>query len=424
MMLLYKGGQIASEDSPKLEELDVLVDEKGVISQVGANLDAPAGTDVVDCPGCVLAPAMFDVHVHAREPGQDHKENIATCSEAAINGGVTGLVLMPNTNPAIDSGNLVKAVLESAGRTSRIPIWQTGCITKGRAGEELAGIGGMAEAGVPMLTDDGNSVSSPNLLKRAMEYAKDCGLPIASHCEVAELSADGAMNEGPVSYRLGLPGIPTISEEICIDRDIRIAQYTGAHLHIQHVSSARGMLAIKRAKEDGINVTCEIAPHHLLFNEEDIGDYDTNYKMNPPLRTAEDNALLLQGLKEGVFDVIATDHAPHSKFEKANDFGSAPFGITGLETAVLSLYDRYISKGIFGWDILVKRYSAEPRRLMGLDVVPIKEGQAAEFIVIDLDGETTFTKEFMGSKSSNTPFVDEVLAGEIRNVVKGGECLK
>ena len=423
-MLLYKGGQIANEDTPKLEKADVLVDEKGRISRVGANLKAAGKAEIIDCTACVLMPAMFDVHVHAREPGQEYKENIATCSEAAINGGVTGIVLMPNTNPAIDSGSLVRAVMDRARQSSRIPIWQTGCVTKGRAGEELAGIAGMADAGVPMLTDDGDPVPCPNLLKRAMDYANDFGLPIASHCEVKELSAHGSMNEGSVSYGLGLHGVPAISEEICLDRDIRIAQYTGGHVHIQHVTSARGMLTIRRAKEDGIRVTCEVSPHHLIFNEEDIGDYDTNYKMNPPLRTAEDNEALLQGLIDGVFDVIATDHAPHSEFEKSNDFGNAPYGITGLETAVLSLYNRFIQRGRFGWDILVKRYSAEPRRLLGLDTVPIQEGCPAEFIVVDLEGETTFSKEWMRSKSSNTPFIDQTLAGEIRSVVKGVDCLK
>ena len=295
MSFLYSNGQVASEDSSDLERVDVLVGDDGVISQVAPSIDAPEGCEVINCDGCVISPAMFDVHVHAREPGQEHKENIHTCSESAINGGVTGLVLMPNTSPAIDSGNLVRAVLESARKTSRIPIWQTGCVTKNRAGEELAGISGMADAGIPMLTDDGDPIPCPQLLRRAMDYANDFGLPIASHCEVKELSADGAMNEGPVSYRLGIPGIPAISEEICLDRDIRIAQYTGGHAHIQHVTTARGMLTIQRAKEDGVKVTCEVAPHHLIFNEEDIGDYDTNYKMNPPLRTAEDNELAVAG---------------------------------------------------------------------------------------------------------------------------------
>jgi len=418
----FKGGEVASEDSPKLERLDVLVEGKK-ISRVAVDVKAPKGAEVVECEGCVISPAMFDIHVHAREPGREDKETIETCSEAAINGGVTGMVLMPNTLPAIDSGGLVQSVLDIAAEKSRIPIWQSGCITKGREGKELAGIAGMKAKGVPVITDDGDPVSDSMVLLRAMEYAKRFDLMLAMHCEVKELSGKGAMNEGKVSYRLGIPGIPACSEEICMDRDIRVAQYTGAHVHIQHVTSARGMETIRRFKEEGVHVTCEVSPHHLLFNEEDIGDYDTQYKMNPPLRTAEDNEKLLQALIDGVFDVIATDHAPHTEFEKNSDFASAPFGITGLETALVSLYHHYVKKGTFGWDLLVKRYSAEPRRLTNLDPVPVVEGGVADFIVFDTNRKTKFTKKFMKSKSSNTPFLDQELDGQVITVMKDGELL-
>ena len=418
----FKGGQVASEDSPKLEKLDVLV-EGDKISRVGADVKAPEGSEVVDCDGCVIAPAMFDVHVHAREPGREDKENIESCSEAAINGGVTGMILMPNTLPAIYSAGLVQSVLDIAANKSRIPVWQSGCITKGRAGKELAGIAGMKAKGVPVITDDGDSVGNPKVLLRAMEYAKRFDLILAMHCETRELSGQGAMNEGAVSYRLGIPGIPACSEEICLDRDIRLAQYTGAHVHIQHVSSARGMEAIRRFKEEGVKVTCEVSPHHLLFNEEDIGDYDTRYKMNPPLRTVEDNEKLLQALIDGVFDVIATDHAPHTEFEKNTDFASAPFGITGLDTALVSLYHHFVKPGAFGWDLLVKRYSAEPRRLTNLEPVPVVAGGVAEFLVFDPNRKTKFTKDFMKSKSSNTPFLDQELEGQVISVVKDGELL-
>jgi dihydroorotase len=256
-----------------------------------------------------------------------------------------------------------------------------------------------------------------------MEYAKQFDLFLASHCEVKELSGKGSMHEGSVSYALGLQGIPAISEEICIARDIRIAEYTGVHLHIQHVSTARGMETIHRAKERGIKVTCEVAPHHLMFHHEHIGNYDTHYKMNPPLRTPEDNAALLQGLKDGWFDIIATDHAPHTEFEKNQDFSSAPFGITGLETALVSLYDRYISKGIFGWNLLVKRYCAEPRRLMKLETTPLRQGATAEFIVFNPQRTTTFSREFMKSKSINTPFLDQTLQGMVQRVNYRGEEL-
>jgi dihydroorotase len=423
MKRLYRNAQVASEDSSRLQTADVLVEGDRILG-VGLNMQGVEGAEVIDCSGRILLPALFDIHVHAREPGQEDKENIATCAEAAINGGVTGFVMMPNTVPAIDNAGVVHLVLESARRT-RIgaSIYTTGAITKGRKGEELAGIAGMKAAGAVMLTDDGFPVNNPQVLRRAMEYARDYDLPLASHCEVKELSGKGCMHEGKISYALGLPAIPAISEEICIARDIRLAQFTGVHLNIQHVTTAEGMQTIKRAKDRGIRVTCEIAPHHLIFSHEDIGDFDTHYKMNPPLRTKEDNAALLQGLIDGWFDVIATDHAPHTPFEKNQDFASAPFGITGLETALPSLYDHFISKGVFGWDVIVKRYSAEPRRMMKLAPVPIVEGGIAEFIVFNPERSTTFTPEFMKSKSVNTPFLDKTLQGMVERVVYRGEEL-
>ncbi len=424
MKRLYRAALVASEHHREPRPADVLV-EGGIITGVADRIADAAGAEVIDCSGQVFLPSLFDVHVHAREPGREDKETIQSCSEAAINGGVTGMVLQPNTTPAIDSAAAVQNVLDIAREKSRIwpSVFTTGAITKGRKGEELAAIAGMKGRGAVYLTDDGDPVSNPQVLRRAMEYAKQFGLPLASHCEVKELSGKGSMHEGSVSYSLGLQGIPAISEEICIARDIRIAEYAGVHLHIQHVSTAKGMDTIRRAKERGIRVTCEVAPHHLIFNHEHIGDYDTHYKMNPPLRTAEDNAALLQGLLDGVFDVIATDHAPHTEFEKNQDFASAPFGITGLETALPSLHHYYIAKGVFGWDLLVKRYANEPRRFLQLPDTEIKEGNAAEFILFDPARTTTFTRDFMRSKSRNTPFLDQTLQGQVTRVIYRGQEL-
>ncbi|MDP0489619.1 MAG: dihydroorotase [Verrucomicrobiota bacterium JB023] len=420
--LLFKGGEVAAEEGP-LVCMDVLVID-GKVETVG-EIDAGAvDARVIDCEGKVLMPAMFDAHVHFREPGQTHKENIEAGTEAAINGGITGVVMMPNTSPAIDSSAVVKMVLDKAAAVSRIPVYTSGCITKNREGTELAAIDGMREAGVLMLTDDGDAVPDANLLLQAMRYATEFGMFFASHCEDPSLAGPRAMNEGSKSYSLGINGTPAIAEELFIDRDIRIAHYAGAHIHIQHVSSRMGMETIRWWKSMGARVTCEVSPHHLLFNEEDIGDYDTHYKMNPPLRTAEDNAALLQALKDGVFDLIATDHAPHTEFEKSVDFVSAPNGITGLETALVSLYDAFVAKGEFGWDLLVKRYSAEPRRMMGLEPVPIEAGKPADLLVFDPQGSTTFSKDFMRSKSSNTPFLDKTLKGSIDWVVLGESILK
>lgn len=424
MKRLYRAALVASEHHREPRQSDVLV-ENGVITGVAPRIEGAADAEVVDCAGQILLPSLFDVHVHAREPGREDKETIQSCSEAAINGGVTGMVLQPNTTPAIDSAAAVQNVLDIAREKSRIwpSVFTTGAITKGRKGEELAGIAGMKGRGAVYLTDDGDPVSNPQVLRRAMEYAKQFDLPLASHCEVKELSGKGSMHEGSVSYSLGLQGIPAISEEICIARDIRLAEYVGVHLHIQHVSTAKGMDTIRRAKERGIRVTCEVAPHHLIFNHTHIGDYDTHYKMNPPLRTAEDNAALLQGLLDGVFDVIATDHAPHTEFEKNQDFASAPFGITGLETALPSLFHHYIAECVFGWDLLVKRYANEPRRLLRLPDTEIKEGNAAEFILFDPARATTFTRDFMRSKSQNTPFLDQTLRGLVARVIYRGEEL-
>jgi dihydroorotase len=355
MKRLYRAALVASEYHRDPRRADVLVEGDRIIA-VADTIESVEDALVIDCSGQILLPSLFDIHVHAREPGREDKETIQSCSEAAINGGVTGMILQPNTSPAIDSASAVQNVLDIAREKSRIwpSVFTSGAITKGRKGEELAAIAGMKGRGVSYLTDDGDPVSNPQVLRRAMEYAKQFDLPLASHCEVKELSGKGSMHEGSVSYSLGLQGIPSISEEICIARDIRIAEYVGVHLHIQHVSTELGMNTIRRAKERGIRVTCEVAPHHLIFNHEHIGNYNTHFKMNPPLRTAADNAALLRGLIEGVFDVIATDHAPHTEFEKNQDFASAPFGITGLETALPSLYHHFISQGRFGWDLIVK----------------------------------------------------------------------
>ncbi|WP_411845189.1 dihydroorotase [Roseibacillus persicicus] len=419
--LFFQGGEVAAEDGP-LMAADVWVVD-GVVKAVGQMLTVPEGARVIDCTGKVLMPAMFDAHVHFREPGQTHKEDIANGTEASINGGITGVVMMPNTNPAIDSAAVVKMVLDKAKAVSRIPVYTSGCITKGREGKELAAIDGMREAGVLMLTDDGDAVPDSNLLLQAMRYAKEFGMFFASHCEDPALAGPRAMNEGKKSYELGIDGTPAIAEELFIDRDIRIAHAAGAHVHIQHVSSRLGMETIRWWKEMGAKVTCEVAPHHLMFNEEDIADYNTNYKMNPPLRLASDNAALLQGLKDGVFDLIATDHAPHTEFEKSQDFVSAPNGLSGLDTALVSLFDRFVAAGDLTWDVIVKRYSAEPRRMMNLDPVPIEEGKRAELLVFDPNGETTFSREFMKSKSVNTPFFNKTLKGSIDLLLAGDEVL-
>ena len=420
MNLFLHGGEVATENEAP-QRADVWIVD-GIIKSVGV-IDVPEGARLIDCTGKIVMPGMFDAHVHFREPGQEKKETILDGTEAAINGGITGVVMMPNTSPSVDSPTVVNRVLEQ-GKKCRIPVLTSACITVGRAGLEMAPIAGLKEAGILMLTDDGDAVPNAALLKRAMEYGKEFDMFFASHCEDPQLCGPRALNEGPASYRLGIQGTPALAEEICMDRDIRLAHATGATLHIQHVSSAIGMETIRWWRDErGAKVSGEVSPHHLMFADQDIGDYETHNKRNPPLRTQEDNAALLQGLKDGVFRIIATDHAPHTDFEKSQAFVDAPNGITGLDTALVSLHDRFIVTGEFGWDLIVKRYSAEPRRMMRIEVAEVSEGKSADLIVFDPDKETTFTKEFMKSRSSNTPFLDKKLKGSVEMVVLGDEIL-
>lgn len=420
---LFRGGHAVDADHTAPRRLDILVAADGKIERVAPEIKSAPGSETFDCTGKILVPGLFDMHVHLREPGREDEETIATGGRAAARGGFTGIVAMPNTDPPIDSGGLVRYVRTLAREQSPVPIWTSGCITKGRAGKQLADIADMHQQGAVMITDDGDPVADAYLFRRALEYARHFDLLVACHCEVPELSRGGAMNEGVRSYQLGLPGIPACSEEISIARDLQLARLAGARIHIQHVSTARGLEIIRRAKNDGVRVTCEVSPHHLLLNEAGIVDYDTNFKMNPPLRTAADNEALLAGLLDGSIDAIATDHAPHTEFEKNLDFASAPFGITGLETALPSLFEHLIRPGRLPWDLLVRTFSHTPRRIIGLDLPDFREGSAADFVIFDPEGSTHVTPDTMASKSRNTPFIGSTLAGFVDEVVLGADLL-
>lgn len=420
--MLFRGGLVADERKRQPAAADVLV-ENGRIAGVEPRIEADANMQVVDCGGKVLLPALFDMHVHLREPGREDEETIKTGTEAALNGGVTGILAMPNTDPAIDTGGMVRFVTNLAREMSRIPVYPAGCISRRREGKELAEIGDMHEKGAVMITDDGSAVADARLLRRAMEYARNFDLIVAEHCQTHELDEGGAINEGDSSYRLGLPGMPAMSEIICIERDLNIAKWTKAKVHIQHVSTAAGLEAVRRFKAEGVCATCEVTPHHLLFTDADITNYDTRYKMNPPLRRPEDREMLIAGLIDGTVDCIATDHAPHTAFEKNQDFVNAPFGITGLDTALLSLYDRFIRTGKFGWNTLVRAFALAPRRILGLESVAIEKGHAAEFVVFDPERKTIVDRKYLKSKSANTPFLGHELAGRIDKVVVNGEII-
>ncbi len=416
---LFKNGSIASADTPELVRADVLVGSLGTVQLIEAGIVAEPGTEVIDCSGQVLVPGMFDVHVHAREPGEEHKETLAACAEAALRGGVTGMVLMPDTAPPVDSGNLVKSIADLVAQLGMMPMLPAGCLTKGRAGGEMAGYAAMASRGVALLTDADRAVPCPELMRRCLEYANDFDLLIASHCETPALSRGGSINEGRMSYRLGLPGIPAISQEIAIDRDLRIARHTGARLHVQQISTAAGLRSVIRAREEGARVTCEVSPHHLVLSEMDLPGYNTHFKFNPPLRGTADLEALVEGFCDGTIDLLACDHAPHTEFEKSSEFASAPFGAAGLETAVPVIYDRFIRKGRFPWQTLIQRYSDAPRRLLGIAPVRIAAGVRAEFFVFAEQGSFEVNRDNLRTKSPVTPFLGETLAGRIAGTQLG-----
>ena len=414
--VLYHGGRVVRPDDRGPQPADVLV-EDGVIRAVEAGLDGGEDTERVDCTGKILLPGLYDMLVHLREPGREDRETIASGSAAARNGGVTGILAMPNTHPPIDSGSMVQFVRTLARERACVPVDTAGCVTRGRAGEQIAEIGDMQAHGAVMITDDGSSVANPRVLLRAMEYARNFDMLIGSHCATPALDAHGVMNAGPMSYRLGLPGLLAASEEICIERDLRLAQQAGCRIHIQQVTTARGCEILRRYKDEGVPVTAEVSPHHLLFTDEDLADYDTSLKMYPPLRGAEDRTALLAALNDGTIDVIASDHAPHTTFDKQKDFNQAPFGILGLETALLSLHDRLIRAGQLDWRTLVRAYSRRPREILGKPPVEIAPDRPAEFVVFDPAAETLVDENFLRSRSHNTPFLGQRLAGRVDKVL-------
>ena len=419
--ILLQQVTVISPASPQPGPADVLL-EAGKVRFLKNGDAAPKGCRILPAAGKVLLPGLFDLHAHLREPGREDAETIASGAAAAVNGGFTGLLLMPDTNPALDNGGMVQSVLDIA-RSAAIPMKVAGCISRRRAGEELAEIGDMCERGAVMITDDGESVSNPLLLRRALQYSRDLALLVAVHCDVKELSGSGAMHDGRVSYRLGLTGIHPCAEEIGIARDIRLAQSCRSRIHIKHVTTARGVDTIRRYKREGVQVSAEVTPHHLIFTDEDVGDYDTNFKVKPPLRTAADRDALLEGLNDGTLDVIATDHSPHTEFEKNRDFASAPFGITGLETALPALHHHFIRSGKLTWDVLVERMSAAPRLLLGLAAPEIRDGADANCVLFDPAAITRVDAAFVKSRSRNTPFLGQELTGRVELVVLGDRVL-
>ena len=417
--ILFRGARVVDPSQGIDEVLDLLLAD-GKVARVGSDLEGPEDARLESCEGLILTPGLIDVHVHLREPGGEHKETIETGARAAAAGGFTSICAMPNTDPVIDSPATVGFVA-AAGRAARLSrVYPVGAISVGQKGERLTEIGELVEAGAVALTDDGQSVMDSGLMRMALEYSQAFEIPVADHPEDIGLARNGVMNEGLVSARLGLQGKPNASEEVHIARDLLVAELTGGHIHLQHVSTRLGVDLIRRAKSRGVRVTAEATPHHLLLTDDAVDGYRTQVKMNPPLRTEADREAVEQGFLYGTLDTLATDHAPHHYDEKEQAFDDAPFGIVGLETALGLMLTRFVESGKMDLPTLVERMSLQPARAFRLPGGTLKEGSPADATLVDPSLEWTVDPTEFRSRARNTPFEGEVLRGRaILTVVDG-----
>ena len=409
--LLIRGGRVIDPSSRLDARVDVLV-EKSVVSRMGEGIKAK-GAEVFDASGCVVAPGFIDLHTHLREPGREDKETIASGSQAAAAGGFTAVCAMPNTIPVNDSASTTRFIVETAAREAIVRVYPIGAITRGSNGEELSEFGDLKAAGCIAVSDDGRPVQNARVMRRALEYARTFGLPVIDHCEDLDLSKGGAMNEGRVSVALGIPGVPAVSEAIMVERDVLLAELTGSHVHIAHVSTAAAVDAVRRGKARGVRVTAEATPHHLVLTDEAVRqhDYDAVTKMNPPLRSEEDRQAVVAGLLDGTIDAIATDHAPHTSEEKVCEFDCAAFGIVGLETAFALCHDGLVRTGVLDLTRLIQLLTIGPARALGLPGGSLERGRPADITIIDpLEARTVGPESFRG-KSRNSPFLARTLTG-------------
>ncbi len=419
MALLLRGGRVVDPLVGLDAVCDVLIRD-GLIVEVGVGLTLPKGEEV-DCAGMVVLPGLVDAHTHLREPGREDEETIASGTRAAAAGGFTAVCAMANTEPVADEGAAVRFLLEKAETEGAVRLHVIGAVTVKQEGRVLAEIGDMASEGAVAFSDDGHGVAEAGTVRLAMDYIKRFRLPIISHCEDTTLAGKGVVNEGVVSTRLGLPGWPSAAEEVQVARDIRLAELTGCRLHLAHLSTAGSVALVRDAKARGLAVTCEVTPHHLFLSEDDITDqYDTNMKMNPPLRTREDAAALLAGLIDGTVDCIATDHAPHAAHEKALEFELAPFGTTGLETALGLVATRVVTAGVADWPEVATWMAHGPRLALGLPEVRIEAGSVADLTIVDPSQEWAVSSKEFVSRSRNSAFLGAKLTGRARDVLIGG----
>lgn len=423
MKLHLKSGHLINPIKGKDTATDMLIVD-GRIERLGVSLSSDKSYEVIDLKNKVIAPGFIDMHVHLREPGYEHKETIETGCASAVAGGFTAVCCMPNTNPAIDEESVVRYVQEEGRRATGglVDVFPIAAASKGRKGEELSPMAELAKAGAVAFSDDGSPIANAELMRRIFEYSSMYGLPVIQHAEESTMTKNGLMNEGFVSTRLGMPGIPPIAEELMIVRDIVLLRYIPrAKYHIAHISTTGSINCVRQAKKEKLNITCETAPHHFTLTDEAVGSFDTNLKMNPPLRTKEDVEAIKEALRDGIIDVIATDHAPHTIDEKEVEFSQAPFGIVGLETAVGLSITELVHQKYLTLIQLIEKYSVNPRRILSLPAINIQEGEIANLTLLDPNIEWTVDIQSFKSKSKNSPFHGRTLKGKAIGVINNGK---
>ncbi len=420
MAVLLRGGRVVDPSIELDRVCDVAVGDDGRISEVGDDLKAGKAT-VVECAEKIVLPGLVDMHVHLREPGYEYKEDIESGTRAAAHGGFTALACMPNTNPICDEGSAVRFIVERAAERGKVRVHPIGALTVGLKGEALSEMGDMVAAGAVAFSDDGKGVQDAGMMRLIMDYAKQFDAVVIAHSEDEALAGKGVVNEGVISTRLGLAGWPAAAEDVMVARDIRLAELTGCRLHVAHISTAGSVELVRQAKAQGLPVTAEVTPHHLFLDEDAIGaDYDTNLKMNPPLRSAADREACVAGLLDGTIDCIATDHAPHAPHEKALEFELAPFGSTGLETALPLVITNLVAKRLADWPDVARWMAINPRAALNLPAVRLEAGGIADITVVDPEARVEVTPEFFESKSANSAFLRATLLGKATEVFVGG----
>lgn len=415
---IIANGRIIDPKNNRDEVADLFIKDGKIVEALSS--DEIENAETIDAKGLVVCPGLVDIHVHLREPGQTHKETIQTGSWAAAAGGFTTIVCMPNTSPAADTAGTIQYIKDAAERDAVVHVYPTGCITQGRLGEKLAPIGSLKNAGVVAITDDGDCVQNNEIMRRALEYCKMFDLPIMDHCQDMPLTEGAVMNEGEWSIRLGLKGWPAAAEDIIVARNALLSELTGAHVHMQHISSAGAVEVMRRAKQRNVNVTAEATPHHLALTDACIKDYNTNFKMNPPLRTEEDRQALIEGLKDGTLDILATDHAPHTNYEKDKEFDYAPFGILGSETCFAISQQILCGEADVSLNDVIAWLTYKPAELINLPAGTLTPGAAADVAILDPEGTWTVNEETIFSKSQNSPWWGQKLTGKtVATIVAG-----